>query len=325
MGVGILGKEGNQAASFSDYSIAEFRSLRKLILWHGRQFGISSGDFVCTCLFKNVALSISLTAYNVYAGFSGFQMIDSIFWLSYNLITTCWMMGWKFVFDQDVPMVHSANLVSSNALLVGTREPSSPEKSIVRKSTMAMRAASLDAYEEETRKCGLNLADYYAFCKRYYQLPLIMRTLLWEMLGIVSGIVSYYLAFGAYGFGVANESGRTEDMFTIALAVYQSNILIHHLQLFTTVRNWTPFLAVNAVLSLSIMWPWMCVLAQRSPASEYLRYHVWTALFQQFFLQSSIVVLSTFIVTSIIYLAKIVKMQYAFPAYFPTTSSLARA
>lgn len=36
VGIGILGKEGNQAASFSDYSIAEFRSLRKLVLWHGR-------------------------------------------------------------------------------------------------------------------------------------------------------------------------------------------------------------------------------------------------------------------------------------------------
>ena len=36
IGVGIMGKEGNQAASFSDYSIADFRSLRKLVLWHGR-------------------------------------------------------------------------------------------------------------------------------------------------------------------------------------------------------------------------------------------------------------------------------------------------
>ena len=36
VGIGLMGKEGNQAASFSDYALADFRSLRKLILWHGR-------------------------------------------------------------------------------------------------------------------------------------------------------------------------------------------------------------------------------------------------------------------------------------------------
>lgn len=71
VGIGILGKEGNQAASFSDYSIAEFRSLRKLILWHGRQFGQGAGDFLCTNVFKSVAFSMSLSTYNFYAGFSG--------------------------------------------------------------------------------------------------------------------------------------------------------------------------------------------------------------------------------------------------------------
>ena len=71
IGVGILGKEGNQAASFSDYSIGEFRSLRKLVLWHGRQFGQGAGDFICTCLFKNVAFSFALCTYNAYAGYSG--------------------------------------------------------------------------------------------------------------------------------------------------------------------------------------------------------------------------------------------------------------
>ena len=99
IGIGILGKEGNQAASFSDYSIAEFRSLRKLILWHGRQFGQGATGFVCTCIFKNIAFSVALTVFNFYAGFSGLQPIDSVFWLSYNLIVTTWQMGWTFLMD----------------------------------------------------------------------------------------------------------------------------------------------------------------------------------------------------------------------------------
>ena len=36
IGVGIKGKEGNQASMFADYSIPEFRGLRRLIFWHGR-------------------------------------------------------------------------------------------------------------------------------------------------------------------------------------------------------------------------------------------------------------------------------------------------
>lgn len=39
IGIGIMGKEGNQAAAFSDYAVPEFRCLRKLMFWHGRQFG----------------------------------------------------------------------------------------------------------------------------------------------------------------------------------------------------------------------------------------------------------------------------------------------
>ena len=36
VGVGIYGKEGNQAARASDFAIRKFRHLPKLILYHGR-------------------------------------------------------------------------------------------------------------------------------------------------------------------------------------------------------------------------------------------------------------------------------------------------
>lgn len=36
VGVGIVGKEGKQASLASDFSINEFKHLKKLILWHGR-------------------------------------------------------------------------------------------------------------------------------------------------------------------------------------------------------------------------------------------------------------------------------------------------
>ena len=36
VGVGIVGKEGMQASLAADFSIDEFKKLRRLILWHGR-------------------------------------------------------------------------------------------------------------------------------------------------------------------------------------------------------------------------------------------------------------------------------------------------
>lgn len=36
IGIGIVGKEGKQASLASDFSIDEFKHLRRLILWHGR-------------------------------------------------------------------------------------------------------------------------------------------------------------------------------------------------------------------------------------------------------------------------------------------------
>jgi P-type E1-E2 ATPase len=35
VGIGIMGKEGNQAASFSDFAINQFSDLRRLMFWHG--------------------------------------------------------------------------------------------------------------------------------------------------------------------------------------------------------------------------------------------------------------------------------------------------
>ncbi len=36
VGVGIVGKEGKQASLAADFSTLEFRSLKLLLLWHGR-------------------------------------------------------------------------------------------------------------------------------------------------------------------------------------------------------------------------------------------------------------------------------------------------
>lgn len=80
LGIGIMGKEGNQAASFAEYAVAEFRSARRLIFWHGRSFGARTVDYMCSCVFKSMCFSNMLWMYNVNAGYSGLQSLDDIYY-----------------------------------------------------------------------------------------------------------------------------------------------------------------------------------------------------------------------------------------------------
>ena len=51
VGVGIRGKEGNQAAAFSDFAVNHFSDLRRLLFWHGSNFAT-----------KNMIFSVLTTA-----------------------------------------------------------------------------------------------------------------------------------------------------------------------------------------------------------------------------------------------------------------------
>ena len=65
IGVGVFGKEGNQAACFSDYAIPQFKVLRRLLLWHGRSFGVRFSNFVKWFLYKNINTSFFAFWFNL--------------------------------------------------------------------------------------------------------------------------------------------------------------------------------------------------------------------------------------------------------------------
>ncbi len=118
-------------------------------------------------------------------------------------------------------MTHAAKIVSRHPLLDKVIEKNTG-KAIPTEDT------SINVYAEEERLLRYNIADYYLFSKVTYQLPLVYRTLAWEVLAICSGFACYYIPFGIYQYGVADSSGRTEDLFSIYFASYQANILTHH-------------------------------------------------------------------------------------------------
>ena len=56
VGIGIRGLEGQQAVRASDYAIGEFRFLRKLILYFGRESYRKNTTLICYNFYKNVLL-----------------------------------------------------------------------------------------------------------------------------------------------------------------------------------------------------------------------------------------------------------------------------
>jgi phospholipid-translocating ATPase len=62
-GVGIVGKEGKQASLAADFSITEFRSLKLLLLWHGRQSYKRSAALSQFVIHRGMIVSIIQVTY----------------------------------------------------------------------------------------------------------------------------------------------------------------------------------------------------------------------------------------------------------------------
>ncbi|KJE93765.1 ATPase [Capsaspora owczarzaki ATCC 30864] len=88
VGVGIMGKEGRQAACSSDYAFAKFRSLQRLLLVHGRYSYIRIADVALYFFYKNVAWIAAELLFAFYSGFSGQTIYDSVLLMLFNIVFT---------------------------------------------------------------------------------------------------------------------------------------------------------------------------------------------------------------------------------------------
>jgi phospholipid-translocating ATPase len=68
VGVGISGEEGRQAVMASDYAIAQFRYLSKLLLVHGRWSYLRTSEMILTFFYKNIMWTLVLFWYQIFCG-----------------------------------------------------------------------------------------------------------------------------------------------------------------------------------------------------------------------------------------------------------------
>jgi len=102
IGVGVSGQEGMQAVLASDYSIAQFRYLERLLLVHGRWSYYRMCKFLRYFFYKNFAFTLCHFWYAFFCGFSAQTALDEAFISVYNLFYTSLPVLALGVFDQDV-------------------------------------------------------------------------------------------------------------------------------------------------------------------------------------------------------------------------------
>lgn len=88
IGVGIAGQEGVQASMASDYAIAQFRFLHKLILVQGHWNYHRIAEMILNFFYKNILWVFPSLWYQIYSRFSGNIFYDYSFLQLYNVIFT---------------------------------------------------------------------------------------------------------------------------------------------------------------------------------------------------------------------------------------------
>jgi phospholipid-transporting ATPase len=86
VGVGISGNEGMQAVRSSDYAIAQFAYLKRLLLVHGRSNYKRISVVVMYSLYKNSFLVSTLLLYGVWTGWTGTALFDSLMLAGFNVL-----------------------------------------------------------------------------------------------------------------------------------------------------------------------------------------------------------------------------------------------
>ncbi|XP_059479634.1 probable phospholipid-transporting ATPase IA isoform X2 [Neocloeon triangulifer] len=88
VGIGISGQEGLQAACASDYSIAQFRYLARLLFVHGAWNYARMSKLILYSFYKNICLYVIELWYAIYSGWSGQILFERWTIGFYNVLFT---------------------------------------------------------------------------------------------------------------------------------------------------------------------------------------------------------------------------------------------
>ncbi|ORY00825.1 phospholipid-translocating P-type ATPase [Basidiobolus meristosporus CBS 931.73] len=102
VGIGIAGREGLQAARSSDYSIARFQFLQRLLLVHGRWCYVRISKFVLGTFYKCVTFYLTQFFFQIFTGFSGTSLYEQWTLSVYNTLFSALPVLVLGMFEKDL-------------------------------------------------------------------------------------------------------------------------------------------------------------------------------------------------------------------------------
>ena len=102
VGIGIAGKEGLQAARISDYSIAQFRFLLKLLLVHGRWNYIRACKYTLGTFWKEMLFYLTQAVYQRWNGYTGTSLYEPWSLSMFNTLFTSLAVIFLGIFTKDL-------------------------------------------------------------------------------------------------------------------------------------------------------------------------------------------------------------------------------
>ena len=103
LGIGIVGKEGKQASLAADFSILEFKTVKLLLLWHGRLSYKRSAVLSQFVIHRGLIISIIQIIFSFMFYFTSIQIYNGYLMLGYSTIYTS-LPVFSIVFDEDVDL-----------------------------------------------------------------------------------------------------------------------------------------------------------------------------------------------------------------------------
>ena len=120
VGVGIAGMEGMQAANVSDYSIGQFRFLRRLLFVHGATCYYRITRLILYSFSKNITMFVMQFWFSMTAAWSGRILFEPLAIMFYNVFFTALPPFAFGLFDRK----HSAELAEANPKLYKSSQSS---------------------------------------------------------------------------------------------------------------------------------------------------------------------------------------------------------
>jgi len=102
VGIGLSGKEGLQASRVSDYSIAQFRFLAKLLLVHGRWNYVRTCKYTVGTFWKEMLFYLTQALYQRWNGYTGTSLYESWSLSMFNTLFTSLPVIFLGIFEKDL-------------------------------------------------------------------------------------------------------------------------------------------------------------------------------------------------------------------------------